>query len=101
MKINGKDIHFEYTIGAFCDYSDYCAQNTEVSLARASMYKALYMNRAYAEMHEGADTVTIEEIMRLPMDDYPVMLAEVKAAEDAGKKQTVETVEKKQEESKK
>jgi len=93
MKINGKDINFAYTIGAYCDFSDYCAGHPEVSLARASVYKALYCNRAYVQMHEGADTITLEEVMALPQDKYNELMAEVKKAEDSGSKRSVETVE--------
>ena len=95
MKINGKEINFEYTIGAFCDYSDYCADNPDVSLARANAYKALYMNRAYAQAHEGAETVTIEEIMNLPFSVYAELREAMKQAEEEGNKRSVETVEKK------
>ena len=98
MKINGKEINFEYTIGAFCDFSDYCAAHPEVSLARANAHKALYMNRAYAQAHEGAETVTIDEIMNLPYSVYAELLATMKQAEEEGSKRSVETVEKKQEE---
>lgn len=92
MKINGKEIGFEYTIGAFCDFSDYCASNPEVSMARAQMYKALFMNRAYTETHEGAEAITIDEIMHLSQGDYAALMDAIKKAEDAGKKRTVETV---------
>ena len=95
MKINGKEINFEYTIGAYCDFSDYCAQNPEVSLARANAYKALYMNRAYAQAHEGAEAITIDEIMSLPQGEYAEMISAIKKAEEAGNTRTVETVEKK------
>lgn len=98
MKINGKEINFEYTIGAFCDFSDYCAANPNVSLARANAYKALYMNRAYAQAHEGAETITIDEIMNLPFSEYNELIAAMKQVEEAGNRRSVETVEKKREE---
>ena len=98
MKINGKEINFSYTIGVFCDYSDYCAANPQVSLARANVYKALYMNRAYARAHEGAETITIDEITDLPFSKHEELLEAMKQAEEAGNKRSVETVEKKREE---
>lgn len=98
MKINGKEINFLYTIGAFCDYSDYCAANPQVSLARANAYKALFMNRAYARAHEGAETITIDEIMDLPFSEHEELLTTMKQAEEAGNRRSVETVEKKREE---
>ena len=100
MKINGKDIRFEYTIGAFCDYSDYCAAHPDVSMIRAEMYQALFMNRAYAELHPGAETVTLEEMMHLPQADFAELAKEIKSAEAAGSKRSVESVEKKQEKEK-
>ena len=98
MKINGKEIMFEYTIGAMCDFNDYCAKNPDVSLARAQVYKALYMNRAFTQAHEGAESITLDELMHLPGGLYTQLMAEVKAAESAGNERTVETVEKKQDE---
>lgn len=98
MIINGKEINFEYTIGAFCDYSDYCVENPDVSLTRAAMHKALAMNRAYAQAHEGAETISIDEIMSLPYSKFAELMAEIKQAENAGSARSVESVEKKQNE---
>lgn len=95
MKINGKEIKFEYTIGAMCDYNDHIAKNPNISLARAQVYEALYMNRAYTQAH-GGDEVTLEEIMSLPGSMYHNLMEEVKAAKDEGNERSVEAVEKKQ-----
>lgn len=96
MKINGKDIKFEFTIGAKCDYIQYCSDNPDALQFSANLYKALYMNRAYAENHEGAETVTVEELRRLKAYAYEELMAEVKAAEEADSRRTVETQEKKE-----
>lgn len=98
MKINGKEINFTYTIRVFCDYSDYCAANPKVSVARANVYKALFMNRAYARAHEGAETITVDEIMDLPFSEHEELLAAMQQAEEEGNRRSVETVEKKREE---
>ena len=90
MVINGKEINFEYTIGAFCDFSDYCAANPEVSLIRANIYKAVAMNKAYCEIH-GGEAITIEEIMKMPQSDYMKLMEAVREAEKAGERRTVET----------
>ena len=90
MTINGKDINFEYTIGAYCEFVDYCATYPDVSMARANIYKALAMNKAYAAIH-GGDTVTIEEIMAMPQGEYIELMKAVNEAEKTGGKRSVET----------
>lgn len=96
MKINGKEINFALSIGAYCDFNDWCVANSEKSIARANVYKALCMNRAYAQAHEGADTITEEELMNLPQYMYTALLDELKKAEDEGNRRSVQSVEKKQ-----
>lgn len=90
MTINGKEINFEYTIGAYCDFMDYCAEHPDVSMARASVYKAIFMNKAYVSLH-GGETITVEEIMKLPHTEILMLIDAVKAAEAAGEKRSVET----------
>lgn len=90
MTINGKEINFEYTIGAFCDFSDFCAANPEVSMVRANIYKAIAMNKAYCEIH-GGEAITIDEIMKMPQSDYMKLMEAVREAEKAGEKRSVET----------
>lgn len=90
MTINGKEINFEYTIGAYCEFMDFCAEHPDVSLARASVVKAVAMNKAYVGLH-GGDTITIDEIMLLPQTDFMALLDAIKAAEDTGAKRSVET----------
>lgn len=96
MKVNGKEIGFAYTIGAYCDINDYVVANPDVSAATANLHKAVFMNRAYNDMHGSSDEITVEELRKLPIRDMEELLAEMKAAEQAGSARTVETEEKKQ-----
>ena len=93
MKIHDKEVGFLYTVGAFCDYNDYVVKNPEVSVATANLYKAELMSRAYAKVHEGAEPVTVDELRDLMLYELEDVLNAVKAAETAGSKRNVETVE--------
>ena len=95
MKIHDKEVGFLYTVGAFCDYNDYVVKNPEVSVATANLYKAELMSRAYAKVHkdDGAEPVTVNELRELMLYELEDVLNAVKAAETAGSKRNVETVE--------
>lgn len=93
MIINGKDIKFKSTIGSHCDFMDYCAANPEVSMMRANVYKAVFMNMAFVNSNPDADKITVEEIFNLPKPDYDRLMAAVAEAEKEGNRQTVDTVE--------
>lgn len=92
MKIHDKEIGFIYTVGAFCDYNDYVVKNPEVSVATANLYKAELMSRAYAKVHPGAEPITVDELRDLMVYELEDVLNAVKAAEAAGSKRNVETV---------
>ena len=92
MKIHDKEVGFLYTVGAFCDYNDYVVKNPEVSVATANLYKAELMSRAYAKVHEGTEPVTVNEVRDLMLYELEDVLNAVKAAETAGSKRNVETV---------
>ena len=93
MKIHDKEVGFLYTVGAFCDYNDYVVANPEVSVATANLYKAAIMSKEYAKVHEGAEPVTVDELRSMMVYDLQEVLDAVKAAEVAGTKRNVETVE--------
>ena len=93
MKINGKEIFFAHTIGSYCDFLDYCAKNPDVSIMRASCYKALFMNRAYTQAHPEAESITLEEILNLPGNMSAKLIEELENAENEGNRTSVETVE--------
>lgn len=94
MKVNGKEVGFLWSIGAFCDYQDYVVNNPDVSLARASVLKTALMTKAYADAN-GGEYLTVEELEGLPVYVLGDVIDAVKAAEDAGTVRTVETEEKK------
>ena len=96
MKINNKDIGFRYTIGAKCDYSDFCILHPNMSKNAGLLHLAVMMNKAYNKTNGTEDEITVEELMDL--DGY--MLTEIESelnkAIEAGSKRKVETIEKKQ-----
>ena len=97
MKLNGREVGFAYTIGAHCDIADYVVAHPDVSAATARLYKAIYMNRAYNEVHDtNTDELTIKELRALPMWQMEEMTAEMDEAEKNDSTRTVEAVEKKQ-----
>lgn len=92
MKIHDKEIGFLYNVGAFCDYNDYVVAHPDVSVATAELYKAEIMSREYAKANQGAEVITVDELRSLMIYELKDVRDAVKAAEDAGSKRTVETV---------
>lgn len=92
MKIHDKEIGFLYNVGAFCDYNDYVVAHPDVSVATAELYKAEIMSREYAKANQGAEVITVDELRNLMIYELKDVRDAVKAAEDAGSKRTVETV---------
>lgn len=91
MKINGKEVGFIYTIGAFCDYSDYVVKNPEVSTSTANLHKIEIMSREYAKLHEEAEVITVDELRGLMIYELQDILEAVKKAEEEGTVRKVET----------
>lgn len=96
MIINGREVHFAFTVGSYCDISDYVVANPDVSTATAKLHKAVFMAKAYNEAHGIDDNLTIEELRALPGADMVILSAEMEKAEKEGTERTVEAVEKKQ-----
>lgn len=96
MIINGKERKFAYTVGAWCDINDYVVANPDVSAATANLHKAVIMNKAYNDANGIDDSLTLEELRKLPASVMFEMLDEIKQAEAEGSTRTVETEEKKQ-----
>ena len=92
MKIHDKEIGFLYNVGAFCDYNDYVVAHPDVSVATAELYKAEIMSREYAKANQGAEVITVDELRSLMIYELKDVRDAVKAAEDAGSKRKVETV---------
>lgn len=94
MTINGREVNFLYTVGAWCDINDYVVENPDVSAATANVHKAVIMNREYNLANGLTDHLTIEEIRSLPAVVMFEVLDEIKQAEERGSKRTVEAEEK-------
>lgn len=97
MKINGREVGFAFTIGSYCDISDYVVKNPDVSSATARLHKAVFMNRAYNELNEiDEPELTVDELRKLPGHVMVNLISEMDAVEEEDKKRTVVAVEKKQ-----
>lgn len=97
MKINGREVGFLYTVGAFCEISDYVVANSELSAATAELHKAVILNGAYNRAHgitEGG--LTLEELEAAPLFVMADLREAMKKAEEEGLKRTVEAQEKKE-----
>lgn len=91
MKINGKEIGFLYTVGAFCDYADWCVSNPKASTMSAALVKIECMTRAYADANGTKDYLTVAELRKMLPYELTEIIAESKKAEDAGNKRQIET----------
>lgn len=95
MNINGKEIHFFYSVGARCEYEEYCIANPKVSVTRAIIHKALIMNKAYNKANGITDNITEAEIMSLSNGEFSVLAKEIDEQEKKDSAVTVEAEEKK------
>lgn len=93
MQIKGKEIGFLYTVGAFCDYADWCVANAKASTASAELVKAEYMSRAYAEANGTKDIITVKELRSIMPYELTEIMAEVAKAEKAGRERQIDTEE--------
>lgn len=93
MQINGRDVNFLYTVGAYCDYSDWLVSlgTKGASAARGIIRLAVAMNKAYNEVNDvQGDPVTVRELESLPAYVFEELREEVEKAEQEGKKRSVE-----------
>ncbi len=96
MLINGREVGFLWTVGAFCEYSDWMVSlnGREVSMATGILHKAVAMNRAYMKANNIPEgLLTISELEALPITVFKALNAEVEKAEKEGAKRTVEAEE--------
>lgn len=93
MIINGKEIRFLYSIGARCNYEEYCINHPKVSVTRAIVNKAIIMNRAYNDANGTTDTVSEREILSLPNRELEKLAVELDEQEKADSAITVEVEE--------
>ena len=93
MKINGREVGFLYTVGAHCEFSEYCIQHPNAPIATAEMYKAVAMNKAYNSANGIEGGLTIEELQGLMMYEWNDIRDEMKRVEKECSTRQVETIE--------
>ena len=68
MIINDREVGFAWTTGAYVDYNDWIVKNTNVSVIRARVQRAIFMNEEYIRIHkDGTKPLTVSEIRDLPV----------------------------------
>ena len=90
MIINGEDYGFFYSVWAHCEYSDYIVKNPEVSMAHATVQKAIIMNEAFRKANNGGPKLTTDILFNLPGRDF---IALQKTLKEQEKEDTAVTVE--------
>lgn len=95
MIINGREVHFFYSVGARCDFEDYIILHSgKIGTTRAMVAKAVAMNKAYI-LREGSNEEPLKEseIMSMPEGKMKELIAEIDACEKRDSKRTVEIAE--------
>lgn len=91
MEINGREVGFAWTVGAYCDYSDYVAAHEKVSVARANVRQALAMNKAYNELNDiKTGALTEKELLKLPFSALTKIQKEMEKVMAEDSKTTVD-----------
>lgn len=91
MKINGRDVHFAYTIGAKCDFEDWYVMHENSSVSTAIVERALIMNRAWINANNPKEKpLTREELRNLPANEFDALAAALDVQEKKDSRQTVE-----------
>ncbi|MBQ6322591.1 MAG: hypothetical protein IJI24_06935 [Lachnospiraceae bacterium] len=98
MKINGRDVHFLYTIRAYIQTNEWVANNENKSAAEARLRQAIFMHEAYLKANGSQEALlTIEELEDMPVYVLTEILQEADAAVAEGSKRKVESAPKKKE----
>lgn len=94
MNINGRDVKFYYSVGAFCSYNDWAVLHPKVSSSTANIILAVAMNAAWHEAHPEDESKPLaeDEIRALPVSDYFLLMQEVQKQQKTDMAATVETV---------
>lgn len=93
MDINGKEVNFFYSVGARCEYEEYCINHPKASVTRAIINKAIIMNRAYNVANGITGGITEKELMALPNERFEELALAIDAQEKKDSGITVETEE--------
>lgn len=101
MTINGREVGFAWTSGAYVDYNDWIVRNASSSVVRARIQRAIIMQAEYNRVHnDSTELMTVGEIRDLPVYELEDLLAETdRIVETEGKRQ-VETKEPKEKNAK-
>ena len=69
MEINGREVGFAWTTGAYVDYNDWIVRNASASVVRARVQRAVIMNAEYNRINKDKDAkaLTVSEIRDLPV----------------------------------
>lgn len=89
MILNGVEYGFYYSVWAHCEYSDWLVSHQEVSIARATVQKAIIMNEAYRKLN-GGPQLKPEDIINLPAREYTALEAELTRQQAEDTEVTVE-----------
>lgn len=89
MIINGQEYGFFYSVWAHCEYSDWLVTHQEVSIARATIQKAIIMNEAYRKVN-GGPSLKADDIINLPAREFTRLDAELTRQQAEDTKVTVE-----------
>ena len=94
MMINGREVGFAWTSGAYVDYNDWIVRNASSSVVRAKIQRAIIMQAEYNRVHmDSTKELSVEEIRDIPVYDLEDLFAETdRIVETEGKRQ-VETKE--------
>lgn len=96
MYLNGREVKFAYTAGAYLDYQEWLISKDKVSEALADVQLAIFMHRAYLKMEGIKDIkpLAVDELVNLKYWQLKELIDESQLAKKADSTQTVEVEEK-------
>lgn len=101
MTINGREVGFAWTSGAYVDYNDWIVRNASSSVVRAKIQRAIIMHAEYNRIHkDSTELMTVGEIRDLPVYELEDLFAETDRIVDTEGKRQVETEEPKEKNAK-
>lgn len=101
MTINGREVGFAWTSGAYVDYNDWIVRNASSSVVRARIQRAIIMQAEYNRVHnDSTELMTVGEIRDLPVYELEDLLAETDRIVKAEGERQVETKEPKEKNAK-
>lgn len=95
MDINGREVKFFYSIGARCDFEEFCAKRGSIPETIARIHEAVFLNKAYHEAHPEDKTapLTVDEVKKLPNSEYEKLVETIARQELEDSELTVEAEE--------